>query len=185
MQIGFIGAPGAGKDALADFFVREKGFNRFAFADRIKEEFYAFTGYTEEEFKAARNTPLEQELRNELWAYSAEQTKKDKLYFISPIVRAIQETTGSVVITDVRTELELRTIEIHDIRPILILRNYKEELKGEHKFGIGKVIPGTKILVSRAIEFPIFWNDTNSLEETYINLEKFYQELADQEIEEN
>ena len=179
MRIGFIGAPGAGKDVLADFFVNNKGFAKFAFADKIKEKFYKRTGLSEEEFKASRGTSLEQQIRKELWAYSAEQTKQDKLYFISPVVRAIEQTDGPIVVTDIRTIAELQTVETLEFQPILILRDYKKELKGEFKPGLGKVIPGTKIPIALVIDFPIFWNDLDDLEETYTNLEQFCQELEE------
>jgi hypothetical protein len=134
MRIGFIGAPGAGKDALAEFFVSKKEFKRFAFADQIKEEFYAHSGFNEEEFKNARGTPLEEQIRKGLWAYSAEKTKEDKLYFISPVMKEIRKTAGSIVITDVRTPRELWAIELGEFQPVLILRNYKEELKGDETY---------------------------------------------------
>lgn len=179
MQIGLIGAPGAGKDVVADYLVKNKGFTRFAFADQIKKEFYAHSKFSEEDFKLSRGTALEQEIRKKLWEYSARYTKQDELHFISPVMQAIQDVFGPVIITDVRTPAELRITELFNFKIVLILRKHKEELKGEYKLGLGKVIPGTKIPLARAIDFPIFWNDADTLEKTYVNIEEFYQELKE------
>ena len=82
--LGLIGAPGAGKDFLADFLV-EKGFKKFAFADRIKEEYYKIIGITEEAFKSCRETEEEKIIRAGLWKYSDEmKAKYGSLYFIKP-----------------------------------------------------------------------------------------------------
>ena len=44
MHLGIIGAPGAGKDAIADYLIEAKGYDRIAFADQIKEEYYGISG---------------------------------------------------------------------------------------------------------------------------------------------
>ena len=176
MKIGIIGAPGSGKDMLADFFIKYKGFKRFAFADKIKEEFYKISNYTEQQFKLSRGSELELQIRKELWQHSIEKTNNNKSYFIDPI---IVETNmyDNVVISDVRTQTELDAIKKTKFIPILILRNFIKELEGE-LFQEDKVIPGTQIPINKIIDCPIFWNIYN-IEDNYNNLYKFYNLLKE------
>ncbi|MFA5048427.1 MAG: hypothetical protein WC516_05400 [Patescibacteria group bacterium] len=172
MIIGLIGAPGAGKDTVADFFVEHKSFKRLAFADKIKEGYYAETGYSEEQFKLARGTILEQQIREGLWEYSARIKKEfGQAYFIHQVIENIGK--NDIIVTDVRTDLELFMLEKDcKARMVVVLRNFKEELKG-------KILPGTKLKLSKIINYPKFWNIQNSLDETYIELYKFFEELQE------
>lgn len=171
--IGLIGAPEAGKDTVADFLV-EKGFTKFAIANEIKKGYYAESGYNEEQFKAARGTRLEQDIRDGLWNFSAKKCKevKNPTYFMCLVLGAIGDSgTKRAVISDIRTQMEC-TYFTHfaDANLILILRNYKEELASDR-------IPGTKINLKNVIHYPKFWNISNTLEETHVELEKFYKEI--------
>jgi len=171
--IGLIGAPGAGKDTVADFLV-EKGFAKFAVADEIKKGYYAESGYSEEQFKAARGTELEQKIRDGLWKFSAEKCKEveNPTHFMHLTLKAIGDSgVKRAVISDVRTQMEC-TYFTHfaDANLILVLRNYKEELALDR-------IPGTKINLKDVIHHPKFWNTSNTLEETHTELEKFYEKV--------
>jgi hypothetical protein len=170
--IGLIGAPGSGKDTIADFLVK-KGYVKFAVADEIKKGYYAESGYTEEQFKAARGTELEQKIRDGLWEFSAKKCEemKNPTYFMFKVLKAIKNSgTRHAVISDVRTQMEcIYFTQFANAKMILILRNYKEEL-GSNK------IPGTKIYLKDVIHHPKFWNISNTLKETCEELEKFYEE---------
>lgn len=168
MIIGLIGAPESGKDAIANFFIEHKSFKRLAFADKIKEGFYSETGYNEEQFKLSRGTPLELQIRNGLWEYSDKICKKfGPGYFVEQVINNIDD---NVVITDVRTDMELDTLEIKcSAKILLVLRDFKKELAGE-------ILPGTKLRLSRIINYPKIWN-TLKLEDTYIDLNKIFNSL--------
>lgn len=169
MIIGLIGAPKAGKDEIAKFFVF-KGFKRLAFADKIKESFYAETGYTEEQFKQSRGTELEQIIRDSLWDHSARICDKfGAKYFINQVVDTIGK--DNVIITDVRTDLELEALEIYKAKIALVLRNFREELKG-------RFLLGTKLRLDKIILYPKIWN-IYGLEEIYMELDKFYEEIRE------
>lgn len=177
MIIGLIGAPNAGKDIVADFFVKYKKFKRLAFADKIKEGFFEKTGYTDFQFKKARGTPLEKTIRDGLWEYSANICKEyGSAFFIDKVLKEIKSYNGSIVVTDVRTEFELLTLQCFGASIVLVLRNFKEELKG-------KILPGTKIKVNKAIEFPKFWNINDNLENTNLELERFFIELQEKRMD--
>lgn len=171
MIIGLIGAPGAGKDVIGDFFVSKKGFKRLAFADKIKEGFYKESGLTEERFKNLRGSCFEKAIREQLWEYSAKKCSEfGPLYFISNVLNEITPKQ-SIVITDIRTELELKVLEEYGTDIVLILRNFKEELNGEF-------LPGTKLKISKVISYKKFWNIFDDVEETYKELEKFFIKIG-------
>lgn len=169
--IGLIGAPDSGKDAIANFFVRNKGFKKFAFADKIKEGFYKESGFSEKEFKEARGTEKELEIRNGLWEYSSKVCKiNGNDYFVKLVIKKVLEYNNLTIISDIRTYIELNYLFNINSQIILILRNYREELKG-------KFLPGTKILLRDVIEFPIFWNTFSEISEMYVKLDLFYKEI--------
>lgn len=168
MIIGLIGAPESGKDAIANFFIEHKSFKRLAFADKIKEGFYAETGYNEEQFKLSRGTPLELQIRNGLWEYSDKICKKfGQGYFVEQVISNIN---GNVVITDVRTDIELDTLETKcSAKILLVLRDFKKELAGE-------ILPGTKLKLNRIISYSKIWN-ISRLEDTYTDLYRIFSNL--------
>jgi len=169
--IGLIGAPASGKDTIAEFFVRNKGFKKFAFADKIKEGFYEESGFSEEEFKEARGTDKELIIRDGLWEYSSNICKiNGDDYFVKQVIEKVKEYNNLAIVSDIRTNIELKYLFNIGAQIILILRDYKEELKG-------KILPGTKILLKDIIEFPIFWNTFSDVSETNEALEDFCKEI--------
>lgn len=168
--VGLIGAPKAGKDTIADFLVN-KGFVKFAVADEIKKGYYAETGYTEEQFKLARGTELEQKIRDGLWNFSARKCKEleNPCYFMYLVIEAIKNSGAKrVVISDVRTQMEYTYfLRFAGAQMILILRDYKKELNSE-------LLAGTKIYLKNVIHLPKFWNTFDTLDEAHEELERFY-----------
>lgn len=176
MIIGLIGAPEAGKDIIANFFVENKLFKRLAFADEIKNGYYSETGYTEEQFKISRGTPLELQIRNGLWEYSARICNEfGKLYFVRKVVDSIGN--DNVVVTDVRTDEELEILENEcNAKIFLVLRNFRKELSGE-------TLLGTKLKLSRIIHYDKIWNIYNSLDEIYAELHNIFEELQETDMD--
>lgn len=176
MKIALIGAPGAGKDVVADFLVSKKGFKKLAFADQIKQEYYAATGYSEEQFKNARGTELEHTIRDGLWKYSSKIKKEyGNQYFIDPIIEKLAMTSYNVVVSDARTLDEVKELRKQRTIFVWVIRNYREDFKD-------LFIPGTRILVRDAVEYLKFWNDYRNLNETYSGLELFFKELEEEYI---
>ena len=102
--LGLIGLPGAGKDFLADLFIKRNNFDKIAFADQIKNEYYKFSGFNENLFKANRNTELEERIRNGLWEYSDKMKKElGNLHFIAPVIELVKNYKKPIFVTDVRT----------------------------------------------------------------------------------
>jgi hypothetical protein len=108
---------------VAKHLVENYGFKRFAFADEIKRSYYAASGHSEEQFKSARGTPLEEEIRSGLWQYS-DRIKREKglLYFINIVVGAIGDCPHPVVVTDIRTVEELEAMRSVGAKVILVLK---------------------------------------------------------------
>lgn len=100
---GLVGAPRTGKNEVARFLEETRGFEQIAFADQIKEEF----GISKEDFEAAKIAGNIKELRDKLWAFSAEKKKDDPLYFVRKVIQKALNSENSVVITDIRTPEEL------------------------------------------------------------------------------
>lgn len=124
-----IGAPRAGKDVVASFLQETRNFASFAFADRVKEEF----GISKEDFEAAKIAGNIKELRDKLWAFSAEKKKDDPEYFIRLVMERAISTEESVVITDIRTEDEF--LALFKYSPANTLpRIYMVQANGEKSF---------------------------------------------------
>ena len=169
MIVGLIGAPSAGKDLVADLFVKYKDFEKISFADKIKEGYFNENGYTEEQFKDARGTPLEVQIRNGLWKYSKRVCKKQgKNYFVNQVFEKIYESPNSVIIPDIRTELELQTAKSAKALIFLVIRNYRIELEGEY-------LKGTKLKLKNIIDYPKYWNTEDELDKK--ELFYFYEML--------
>jgi len=174
INIGFIGSPGAGKDFLADFLVKSKGYGKVAFADKIKEEFYKVTDYSEEQFKSRKDEKLEEKIRKEMWKFS----KKKKVlhgpyYFIDPVIKKVKNSKIPMVITDIRTlaELEIAIAECNPISIIWIIKDSKKVLASK-----ADNIPGTKISIDKVLTFPIFFNEMKN-EESKNNFKKLYDSI--------
>lgn len=176
MHLGIIGAPGAGKDAIADFLIAQKGYKRLAFADKIKEEYYKFSGFSEAQFKDVRGEAVEEHIREGLWAYSKDaKLKYGKNYFIDPIVDNIKISMEPIVITDVRTLDEIKALRGLNLgvrfQLFLIVRNHKKELSSKNL--LGTQLPLWEIMG----HVPVFWNDIDGLDHAHLEFEKFYTKL--------
>ena len=137
--LGLIGAPGAGKDIIADFLVKSKNFKQFAFADKVKEGYYVASGFSEEQFKTARGTELEQTIRKGLWEFSDKmRIEHGSLHFITPVMQEIADCPQSVVVSDVRTPDELAQMKDFGAVMIHVFRDPAIEFAGT-------CIPGTRI----------------------------------------
>jgi hypothetical protein len=169
MKIGLIGAPGAGKDVVADFLVANKSFKKMAFADQIKKEYYAVSGYSEEQFKASRGMPLEDKIRQGLWDYSGKIKEKcGPHHFVDPVIDAIEKCDKNVVVSDVRTVFEVRRMVGIGAIMILVSRDISSDLGAEK-------VPGTQLPVSSVGANLWFENNYNTLEEAHKELENFYE----------
>lgn len=164
--LGLIGAPNSGKDIVANFLIKTRGFQKIAFADKIKERYYEETGYTEEQFKSVRGTPLEQKIRQGLWEYSDEKRNLyGNMFFITPVIENILQSKSSIVITDVRTIEEFYELQkIHS--NFIKIRRRMAEIKDE------KII-GTRIPIEMCARFESFWNCFDDLKITYLHLDAF------------
>lgn len=103
---GLIGAPRSGKDTVAKYLQESRNFVAFAFADKIKEEF----GVSKGDFEAAKISGNIEQLRQELWDFSAKKKLEDPQYFIRLVMEEIATAKESVVITDIRTEDEFHAL---------------------------------------------------------------------------
>lgn len=169
MIIGLIGAPGSGKDTIAEFLVKNKGFRKYAFADRIKKEYYAISGYSEEQFKNSRGTELERAIRSGLWKFSDEKRNEcGNLYFINPIIQDIINCQTSIVVSDVRTPDEFD--QLNKIGSIMIHVIVKDSISGEY-------IPETR-LETRMVCLLRFYNNYDGLEPLQKNIEWFFNKLG-------
>lgn len=175
MLIGLIGAPRSGKGIIADYFVKYKGFKKFAFADKIKEGYFAQSEYTKEQFDNLKGTSLEKSIRKCLWKYSdAMKYKYGEDYFVNQVVKEFNKYEN-IVVNDIRLPIEKNILLAKEAKIILILRNYKEELRGE-KLNNNIVLSETSLTLKEIIDYPKFWNVYNTIEETHKELEKFYTE---------
>lgn len=58
MVIGLCGTKGAGKDTVGEYLVSQYGFDRFAFADKLKEAVCALFNMSYDDINRFRNNPL-------------------------------------------------------------------------------------------------------------------------------
>jgi len=98
-----VGAIRTGKDSVANFLIETRGFEQIAFADQIKEEF----GISNADFEAAKIAGNIEQLREELWAFSAKKKEENPTYFIDKVIDRAMSSDKSVIITDIRTQDEL------------------------------------------------------------------------------
>ena len=150
--IALIGPLGAGKDTVAQYLVKYKGFQRFAFADTIKQAYYGASGHTEEEFKAARGTPLEEEIRKGLWAYSdsIKKEKGDSFFAMCLFQQICDSPYKQIVVTDIRTSSELNIMCAMCANIVLVLKG-SEKILGSRLFydDLSFSINSTNIFINR------------------------------------
>jgi hypothetical protein len=142
---GTLGPERAGKNSLANYLVETRGFEAYAFADQIKEEF----GISKEDFEAAKIAGNIKELRDKLWAFSAEVKKRDPLYFIKNVMDKAAKAKSSVVITDIRTMDEFNAFYNMNKNDGILRRIYyviREKANVEEEMLAGSKIPMKFIL---------------------------------------
>ena len=176
LTIAFVGPVGSGKDMVAQYLVAQHGFRRFAFADRIKQEYYAASGHTEEEFKAARGTPLETEIRKGLWAHSVSVCRMlGDTHFVDIVIADVVRHSGPSVITDVRTPEELRAVRGIEAKLTLVLKDCSPCWLADKR----EVIPDTRLTFGDlGNDFRIFRNIFKGMEIAHEHVEQFYQDLV-------
>lgn len=181
MIIGLIGTIASGKDAvIAHVLTKNFGFQRFAFADYIKECYYKKQNITEEYFKSCRGTEEENRIREGLWNFSDEmRSKYGDLYFIDPIIEKAKKYKNSII-TDIRTKDEFKKVLQNKAKIIIISRDF--DIKRDIEFN--KDFPGTRIPNEwifvfssyRSNKIYLFDNDYDTLEEAREGFEKFFVE---------
>jgi hypothetical protein len=171
--LGLIGAQRSGKDEIARYLEETRGFETLAFADRVKQEF----GIDKEDFEAAKVSGNIEEIRQQLWAFSAKIKEKDPLHFIKGVIEQAKSSKRSVVITDIRTVDELNEVFWLPAQIYYVIRH-----KPEHENGC---IRGSKLPVAlirdysdrdRALKHPIqeIHNTAEGVYYLYQELDRFF-----------
>ena len=172
MIIGLIGAPEAGKDDVVAYVLGQHDFARFAFADQIKKCYYDEIGITDEYFKSCRGTPEERKIREGLWEFSDKKRKlKGPMVFIDPVIDEIKKQENAVI-TDIRTEDELK--KVSEIADFILLVVRDPDVLFNHG---NEMFPETRIPLWKICNCPVFMNISNSLEEARKDFDIYYQRL--------
>lgn len=146
MIIGLSGFAGAGKDTVADILVTKHGYQRFAFADKIKQSLYdmnplVVSGHATRLIEVVNDIGWDRakreypEIRRLLQEYGISGRKHfGKLHWVSLVLGQFP-MESDVVITDVRFENEAEHIKFRDTgrmwrinrldRPVLAVDNFK------------------------------------------------------------
>lgn len=174
LLIGLVGPANSGKDMVASYLTTHKDFRRFAFADRIKREYFADTGYSEERFKSVRGTPEEEEMRRGLWAYSDRiRAEKGALHFVRLVMDEVAQWPGNSVITDIRTADEL--VAVRKAKGIIVLVVRHELIT----FDDGTPIPDSRLTFGDlSDEDCVFRNAGDGLALAHRKLDMFYRECV-------
>jgi hypothetical protein len=169
IHLGIIGAPGVGKDTLAAYLIENKGYGRLAFADQIKKEYYAISGFSESQFK--ERGVAEQDIRDGLWKYSAKMKEfYGSNYFIKPVIEEMLNSDKPTVFTDVRTQCEMDYCLSNNVKLFIVIRDLQKEFNG-------MTLLGTQLELKKLTgQYPIFWNCLDNLEETYRNFKQFLED---------
>jgi len=137
---GLVGAMRTGKDSVANFLTETRGFKQMAFADQIKEEF----GISKADFEAAKIAGNIEELRDRLWAFSADKKKDDPEYFIKKVIDKAIGWEDPVIITDIRTSEEFSAflhIEAQQPKRVYWVRGNFEPEFDENRCLAGSKLP--------------------------------------------
>lgn len=169
VRIGLVGPPRAGKDTVAEWLCERKGFQRFAFADKIKDEYFASLGLTDAEFEKLKGTDEEGRIRDGLWRYSDEmRAAHGTFHFIDKVLHDIRVCSRNVVVTDIRTREELTTVRI-DLRGVIVLVTRGDDLPASGRIEASRL--DMEDLPEDALRFE---NTYPGLEEARQGLEEFY-----------
>jgi len=173
---GLVGAMRTGKDSVANFLIETRGFKQMAFADQIKEEF----GISKADFEAAKIAGNIEELREKLWAFSAEKKKNDPEYFIKKVIDKAIDWEDPVIITDIRTPEELSAflhMKSSNKRIYWVRRGSVQEFD-ENRCLAGSKLPEDMVAncMSPSSEYDLrcIQNDKMGLYEFYQYLDRFF-----------
>lgn len=169
IKLGLVGPMRAGKDMVADWLTENKGFKRFAIADRIKTAYFAFIGYSAEKFEQDKGALKGQEMRAGLWEYSdCIKAHYGERVFIDHMLEEAGGCGRNVVVTDVRTAQEMSAMTSFGARLVLVTR-------GEAYDSPDSLIAGSRLKIRQLPEDTIrFDNSFSTLEEAHGALEAFY-----------
>jgi hypothetical protein len=176
LRIGLIGAPKSGKSLIGRFFVENKGFKQFAFADKIKQEFFLNSSYAEKDFEYAKKKDheLEKKIRQKLWKYSDNMRKKyGELYFIKPLLEDIKKYDGNVIVTDIRTPEELCALKSIGMEFLVVVR----DIFPNREVGV----QGTRLTYDMISKYKVFWNYFDNLDMLSNSCERMFGILLAQE----
>jgi len=167
---GLLGGLRVGKDTVAKYLQESRNFVSMAFADKIKEEF----GISKKDFELAKITGKIDQLRQDLWDFSAKKKEKDPEYFIKGLVSDALEKEESVVITDIRTPEELSAVKNIGNMIYLVTRQLLN-------FSESTYIEGSKLNTKQDIEslymrdeLRVLSNHADSSYKFIYKLEKFF-----------
>lgn len=114
------GWSGCGKDAAASLMVEEMGFQRFAFADAVKQECAILYGLPVDRFYLSKDRPLERHIhryptartpRELLLLHALDERAKDDTIYARMVVNDIRDSEADrIVISDWRYRVELDTM---------------------------------------------------------------------------
>lgn len=170
---GLLGAPRSGKDSVSRFLEDNYQFKSIAFADFIKIEF----GISKEAFEEAKNTPQIDELRTELWKFSATKKAEDPWYFIKKAMEFAHNNVESIVVNDIRTPDELHAVFTYIPNKVPFRRVYLVERAGIPTFDDNDMLIESKLSHGIIEEYAKYhtYNDESAVKNIYNtgNIENF------------
>jgi len=170
--MGIVGPTRSGKDTVAEWLVENRGYRRFAIADRIKDEYFSKIAITSQKFEQFKGTDREQELRDGLWQYSdSVKAKHGKDWFVDRVFDEISGCEDHAIITDIRTQTELNVARWRGAA-ILLVFGKQHAPPGDRS----ETIPGSRL----------FWNqvkphfqiaNTGTIERLYEKVKNLHEEI--------
>ena len=104
----------SGKDLAADYICKKYGFERFAFADCLKDEVSEFFGINRQSLDTGSLYDNGETVRDLLIRYGDEKRKDDQAYWIKKVIRKIEgKRSDQVVIPDFRYPEEYHFCKEH------------------------------------------------------------------------